>query len=278
MATSSLRDALVKKTSWTKQQLSARVQQLRKQLPMTTADAQAVIAHQERIKIDRYLDADALSRVQSIMAKLDASAKGNGAAGSGPSASRGKVPATKRGLGSGSPRSRTLIFPGTFTLADPLLPEVKLREAREMAAVYPVLYVLENSMREVVQRVMRAKYGPDWWDTALTGGKVKMLKTNSDLRRERELQTSWHQRRGAHPVDYIDLVQLGEIILAKQDDFFPGILGDNRQWFEQFMRELVPSRNVLCHMNPLSDHNIADVRLKAARWYTLITERRGSIP
>ena len=176
-------------------------------------------------------------------------------------------------------RTRTLVFPGTFTLTDPLLPEGKLREAREMAAIYPLLYVIENSIREVVQRVMRAKYGADWWNTALTSGKAKQVKLTSAQRQDSEVRMSWHQRRGAHDIDYIDLSELRDIILAKQDDFFPDVLGDNRAWFEQFMRELIPSRNVVCHMNPLAQHNVDDVvRVKVTRWFTLLTERRAHIP
>lgn len=276
MAMISLRDTLMKEMGWSKQQLSSRVQQLRTALPVDTATAQAVIAHQHGIKIDRFLDDDALDRVQGVIAKL-------GARGSGQtsheriSPARGVGRAPKRGA-AGTNRPRSLVFPHQFKLSDPLLNDAKLREARDMAEVYPLLYVLENSMREVVQRVMRAKYGDDWWNTALNGGKLKTLKVNSDIRREKEGQQSWHQRRGAHPIDYIDLGQLGDIIIGKQDDFFPLVLGDNRAWFEQFMRELEPSRNVVCHMNPLDTHNIADLKVKAARWYKLVTERLVHIP
>ena len=272
----SLRETLVEKMDWTKQQLSARVQQLRRTLPVDTATAHAVIAHQQGIKIDRFLDADALARVQSVIAKLGTVSRGLSREDRTP-ASHGKKGSLRRSK-AGVSTPRPLVFPQQFKLADPVLDDTKLREAREMAEVYPLIYVLENSMREVVLRVMGAKYGSDWWDTALNSGKLKTLKANSDARREKEKQQSWHQRRGAHPIDYIDLGQLGDIVIGKQDDFFPTVLGDNRSWFEQFMRELEPSRNVLCHMNPLDIHNIADLKVKAARWNRLMTERLPQIP
>jgi hypothetical protein len=55
-----------------------------------------------------------------------------------------------------------IIFADQFVYSDPILPEAKLAEAREMAAVYPMLYVIENSMRELIRRVLSAKYGQDW--------------------------------------------------------------------------------------------------------------------
>jgi hypothetical protein len=257
--------------SWTKQQLSARVQQLRRVIPMTTSMAHAVIAHQHGIKIDRYLEHDELERVRDVVAKLPTNSTLSGA-------QRGSA---ARGSTTGKPdrRPRTIVFPNKIKLLDPLLSGAKIQEAREMAAVYPLLYVLENSMREVVQRVMRHKYGTDWWDTALTNGKMKTLKANSDARRAKEAKKSWHQRRGEHPIDYIDLGQLGEIVIGKQDDFFPLVLGDNRDWFEHsLMPELVLSRNVLCHMNPLDANNVTDVGVKATRWHKLVAERRDYIP
>jgi hypothetical protein len=36
------------------------------------------------------------------------------------------------------------------------------------------------------------------------------------------------------------------------------------------MKELKPARKVVCHMNPLADHNIADVKLKTQRWEKLL--------
>lgn len=282
MATSSLRHALAKKTSWNKNQLSSRVQQIRKALPVSTATAQAVIAHQQGIKIDRFLDDEELKQVQEVIAKLRTSAtavastKANGAGGA--RAPLAGVRAAKRTTGT-SARARTVVFPGMFTLTHPLLPESKLREAQEMARIYPLLYVIENSMREVVQRVMRAKYGADWWNTALTSSKMLGVKRNAAQRQVGEMKMSWHQRRGSHDIDYIDLSELRDIILANQDDFFPDVLGDNRAWFEQFMRELLPSRNVVCHMNPLAQHNVDDVvRVKARRWLMLLSERQAHIP
>lgn len=269
---SSVRDALVQKRSWSKQQLSARVQQLRKITPMSLATAHAVLAHQNGIKIDRFLDNDALKHVGDVLTKLNTAVTPTARnSGNHTRGSRSSHQITVR-----SPRN--IVFSSKCVISDPLLSAEKIREARDMAAVYPILYVLENSMREVVDRVMKAKFGADWWDTALTSGKLKNLKEKSDSRRKKEDLMSWHQRRGARPIDYIDIGELGDIINGKQDLFFPDVLGSTREWFEQFMRELEPSRNVLAHMNPLSTTNVDDLRVKAERWTTLVNKQKDKIP
>lgn len=261
-----LRAALVDTTGWTRQTLSRHVQAVKDELPMDTATAQCVLAHRQRLRLDRYLDAATLSSVQGVLARLGGSAGSTGARGRG-----------DNGNGAAATGARAIVFPKEFKTSDPLLSDAKLQEAREMAVVYPILYVLENSMREVIQRVMTSKYGADWWNTALTSGKVKSLKDSSDQRRANEGQMRWHQRRGAHPIDYVNLDDLATIIDAKQDDFFPAVLGD-REWFRQFMRELAPSRNVLCHMNPLDTHNVKDIRVKVERWRKLIEGHIDDIP
>lgn len=268
MPSSKLRADLIAKTGWSKQVLSARVQALRRIAPVSTPIAQAVIAHQRGLQLHRYLDEATLKRVQEALPLFSRSV------GSAPAAS--SRPKGKRT--SGNNAERVLVFPSQFKTSAPLLSDEKIREAKEMASLYPILYVIENSMRELIKRVLAAKYGGDWWHTALTGGKAKSMRDNADARRNKEDQMNWHQRRGAHPIDYVDLGDLGTIIAAKYDDFFPVILGESRPWFDQFMRELEPSRNVLCHMNPLDRHNAADLKVKAERWRSLISGSLSRIP
>lgn len=266
MGMSELRAALIEKTGWSKQTLSRHVQAVKDELPMDTTTAQCVLAHRRRVRLDRHLDPETLAQVQNVLARLGAGREGR----SGGRA----ILSGGNGIGNAP---RAIVFPREFKTSDPLLSDAKLREAREMAVVYPILYIVENSLREVIQRVMTAKYGADWWNTSLDAGKVKHLKDTSDQRRAKEGQMRWHQRRGAHPIDYVNLDDLAIIIEAKQDDFFPGVLGE-RDWFKQFMRELAPSRNVLCHMNPLDEHNVKDIRLKAERWRKLIEGHMDNIP
>jgi hypothetical protein len=272
---SDLRKALTKRTGWSKQVLSKRVKKLRTITPMATATAHGVLAHQQGMKIDKYLDADELRLVQNVLPAISQAASSLSASTNGGPDGRVR---SKASVVKGRLAGRTIVFPSNFSTDDPLLSDSKLREAREMAEVYPVLYVLENSIRELVKRVLSSTYGTNWWDSALTSAKARDVKSKADQRRTGEDHMRWHQRRGVHPIDYVDLKDLGTIILSKQTDFFPGVLGDSRDWFEQFMRELEPSRNVLCHMNPLTGHNIADVRLKAERWRSLVDGRQEFIP
>lgn len=266
---SELRKALLASTRWTRQRMSQLVQRKQGLLPMTTRVAQAIIAHERGIRLGKYLEGEDLREVQEIVTQLQ-SVRGAAAGGADGRPSRG---------GGQKPREphRVIVFPSQFRLTGPLLPATKLNEAREMAQIYPLLYLIENSLREVIRRVMEANFGEDWWGKALTSGKAKQMKVTADQRMAKEEVQAWHQRRGAHPVDYVDLDDLRVIAVSKPQLFFPNLLGE-QLWFEQFMRELYPSRCVVCHMNPLSKDNVQDVRLKAKKWRSLLTAAAKRLP
>lgn len=146
-----------------------------------------------------------------------------------------------------------------------------------MAAVYPILYVMENSIRELIERVMRAKYGDIWWTTKTQNGKLRGIRERAETRMKKETTNRWHQKRGARPLDYVDLDDLKAVLSSEENEFFPNILS-TKEWFLQFMRELEPSRNVLCHMNPLSSVSVQDIKVKFARWERMIRENLANIP
>lgn len=260
-----LRRDLLKKLGITPQALSLRVQKKKAQSPMSTEEATYLIAHDTGLRIDKYLAGDQVEKIRALHNGLR------------PHSTAAPNDKSARSRARGEPRQ--IKFPGNFSVANPILPPRKLAEAREMAAVYPFLYVLENSMREMIKRIMAEKFGTDWWDTQLTAGKVKGIhKTAADRMKTEASRLRWYQARGDHPIDYVDLGDLGDLILGKQEVFFPAIIGEDREWFIQFMKELGPSRNVLCHMNPLNKSNVADVKLKLQRWTTLLNNARDNIP
>ena len=145
-----------------------------------------------------------------------------------------------------------------------------------MSEAYPVLYVLENSIRTVIRGVMEANYGADWWDTALTSANALKMKGKVEDRLKKEAEQSWHQRRGKHKIDYVDLTDLLVIAQSKRDVFFPALLGQET-WFQSLVDETSPSRNVLCHMNPLAEHSVKALEVRLTQWHTHLKQREAEI-
>ena len=262
-----LKKALLDKLKVSPQALSQRVQKKKDVSPMSTEDATYLIAHENGIRIDRYLAAETVDRVRQL--HVHASTKNPD--------SQLKQRSTQARVRKDN-RSIQVRFPTGLSTSDALLPKSKLNEAIAMAKIYPLLYVLENSIRELIKRVMVAEHGEDWWDTQLTKGKLKGVRqTAANRMKSEDEKYSWHQRRGDHPIDYVDIKDLETIILAKQTHFVPNLIPD-LDWFKQFMKELYPSRNVVAHMNPLDGDNVKDIELRTKRWANMIDKVKAKIP
>lgn len=258
---SQLRRALLERLKITPQGLHERAKKKMKLLPMGPDEATYLIAHEEGLRLDKFLDRDTVAHIRQLHSQVQGSR-------AQPIPNR---PAKLAGA------MREIRFPGDFSTSDPVLPDRTLNEAVAMAKVYPVLYVLENSVREVIKRVMAHHHGESWWDTELTSAKLKQVANTVDSRMKKESQQKWHQRRGAHPIDYADIDDLERIIAARPSLFVPGVISD-LEWFRGFMKELYPSRNVVCHMNPLAADNTQHVKLKLKQWQRMLRENSANIP
>lgn len=256
-----LRKALLEKLDVSPQRLSQRVKKLKKQCAMTTEDATYVIAHQVGIPLDKYLDKETIDRVRNLQSTLSPTIV---------SSPVGKATG-KRRTGT-EDKQRVVIIGGEFKLTDPILQQRKLLEARDMAAIYPFLYVLENSIREVIERVMTRRYGDKWWDSKAGDLKKAVNKRTSD-----EERNMWHQRRGARPIDYLDFAKLPILVEQVEKDFVPDII-PSIGWFKHFVDEVYKSRCVVCHMNPLDNTNIQSVKVKFTQWQRQVEGKKDLIP
>jgi hypothetical protein len=245
-----------------------RVYQLAKELAerasVTTAEAIWVLAAQNRINLTKYLPPEVVDRVRNLLLQMPAPQR------PASTSSRG---ARRKAAAPGKSSPKEFVVAREFKGSDPILPVQILTQAREMAAIYPLLYVLENSMREFVRLVIDAKLGATWWTIAApTKIRAKILSRIADDHRN-----AWHQRRGSHPVDYLDLNELPLVVHNNELLFVPDLLPSSR-WFEQFVEEVYKSRCVVCHMNPLESDNVLDVRLKLRKWQKHVDDKKSKLP
>lgn len=252
-----LRKVLLEKLGITRQALSQRIQKLKRQSPISTEDATYLIAHQEGIKIDKYLDEEQVKRIRELLPHFQNR--------------RATPPVAEK------KPSRTKKIPRKRKITDGLLNDKKIKEAEVMADVYSILYVLENSIRELINRVMTDNYGENWWNERTKKGKPKDIAVRVKNRIGREQKNQWHQKRGEHPIYYTDLADLKTLLSSNEENFFPDILSP-KEWFINAMDGLQLSRNVLCHMNALDKTNIQDVKVKFEQWQKMIEANISKIP
>ena len=150
-------------------------------------------------------------------------------------------------------------------ITDPLLPKKIVDDAKEMAGVYPVIYIFENSVRNLVSDVMKTKYHDSWWESRVGAS----IKRRVRERIEKEDKNRWHGKRGAHPIFYTDIDDLKSIITANWSDF-EGIF-PNQQWVTGKIDEIEMSRNVIAHNNPLEERDVTRLRLNLQDWISQIS-------
>lgn len=259
MAYKELRKALLNKLGITPQALSQQAQKIKAHVPMTTEQAVCIIAQRNGIKLDKYLDEEMIHLIRDLLQQVTP-----------PSQITTKK--VERKTGKQAPRQYVIRIGKQFEFTDPLLPRSKLSEANEMSDIFPYLYVLENSIREFIDKIMTDEYGANWWDSqAPSELRKEVIKRMGDDKRD-----SWHQRRGARPIDYLDLKDLPRLLNKLEKIVVPDIISD-LDWFRQLVKQVYKSRCVVCHMNPLDKDNVDAVLVWFNQWQKQINAKKALI-
>lgn len=164
---------------------------------ITKETAAYLVAGDYGIDISKHLKEDELAKVREVKAPVAIS------------------PKTPRATPKSSAKQIVIELGKDLKIVDPLLPKKLVDEATEMAGVYPVVYIFENSVRNLVSNVMETKHGDVWWNSKV-GSKIRDKVSD---RIEKEDKNRWHARRGAHPIFYTDIDDLKSIITANWPDF-----------------------------------------------------------
>jgi len=249
-----LRETIVKKLGIKKSRIYAKAKELAIQAQTKTEDGIYLFAAQSGINLNKFLPSEKVRQIRELLFQI-------------------KQPVQGLQLGTDKIKKKPVIKNVTVnicknvSLNNSLLSDKVLKEAKDMAEkVYPLLYVFENSAREMIVRVMRHAYGNNWWDintkvSTDIRNKVKDRMANED-------KNPWHGRRGAHPIYYTDLEHLGQIV-KNNWPLFRQIL-PTQEWFLQRVKEISQSRNPVAHMNPLTKEDIERIKVYTRDWEKFI--------
>lgn len=151
-------------------------------------------------------------------------------------------------------------------LAETLEPfGVDLRgEALRMARLYALVYCFENSVRELIVRRLRERYGEDWWSARVP----KKVCDFAALRQKDAEENSWLE---GHTKDSISFVQFGhlcDIIVANWEDFSDLIT--SQHWLKQRLDELERARNFIAHNRYLLPAEFQRIEMYVNDWNRMV--------
>ena len=130
----------------------------------------------------------------------------------------------------------------------------------QMQRAYRILFVLENTIRDLISKRFEEKEGPDWFEVLVSN----QMKQKVEQRREQEARNQWHAGRNAGGIFYLDFGDLSKLMTthwALFEDLLP-----NQAWVQARLEEAERSRNVIAHTNVLSAEEVGRLELYLRDW------------
>lgn len=255
-----IRAELLGKLAVSPQRLSQLVAKRKRELPMSTPHAVYTIAHENGIDISKHLDAGETGEIRSLVASLGGQ---SGAVAASPSRPTTRTPKNVK------------VKIGTVDVGKiPTLKESHAHDAKRMSErVYPTLYIFENSVRDLIETVLRSKHGKDWW----AEGVPRKIRETASKHKADEAKDPWHGTRGGREIDYVFLVDLWAIVKHNWSEF--QVLFPDQAWIQTLItRDMNVSRRVIAHMNPMSSDDIKGIEAAFRKWVKQLQAVESQIP
>jgi hypothetical protein len=147
-----------------------------------------------------------------------------------------------------------------LALSIELLDEQRVGSARRMAVVYTAIAAFENSVRDLIKKVLQADFGEDWWNQGVS----EKVRKNAESKMKEEERVRWHQRRGTDPLNYTTLGELENIIRSTWPRLEPHV--DSVEWVSSIFDVVERSRNVIMHSGVLEDEDIQRLGVNIRDW------------
>lgn len=145
------------------------------------------------------------------------------------------------------------------TVSLSLLDDRFVTEARRMATVSTAIAAFENTVRDLVRRVLLEHPGADWWESVSASIRAKAKKRQAD-----EAQHRFHTQRGEDPVSFIDFRDLLNVMRANEAAFAP--FWPSPEWARSVFDAVERSRNVIMHSGTLDQEDIERVGVMIRDW------------
>lgn len=158
---------------------------------------------------------------------------------------------------------------GVRFAASPNIPEInlpaeKVSEAKRMGEIYPYIYVLENSVRELIRTTLEKSHGSDWWDSCAP----KESLSKAAERQDKQGKSRYYGTKAPHPIYLVDLDDLRNIIIRNWKDFEPELpkLSHTQAWVINTLQMIEETRNIITHNNPISKDDELKLKVNFKDW------------
>lgn len=132
-----------------------------------------------------------------------------------------------------------------------VLDEDYVASAERMSFVYVTVAAFENSVRNLITRVLAEAIGEGWWEDCVP----EKVRIAAKSRSDQEEKVRWHVQRGEDPINYTMLPNLAAILENNFEHFEPYL--HKIAWVKSIFEVVERSRNVIMHSGVVSDRDMA---------------------
>ena len=259
-----LRTQLRDKTNWSQTNVSNRLKSLCDGHVVTRSTALMYLAHTNGLSLEGHgATAEDLEAVRELTEKVNGS--------NGMTSGRPRQQST-----SSAPARRVHAFSAPdFPVIDvPQFVAKQITTARRRSGeAYGVASVLEQSVRELIRRLMSAKYGEQWWSEVPRGPRK-----NAEHWMQQDQDDPWHDPRGDHPLDYLSFSEYLQIITSqKLWHLFEPVL-KRKSLAEEVLRDANLSRRTIAHMGELSVEDFDHLKVATRKWLKTLRASEHLVP
>lgn len=147
------------------------------------------------------------------------------------------------------------------SLSIDILPEMYLPRASRMARIFIAISVLENSVRDLIEKALLEELGAEWWTEAVSSS----IRSKVESRINEEQKRRFHTQRGGRNLDYIDFGDLSKIIIAKWE-VFEDVINTDQEWCKNVFSSIGQTRNVIMHGGEVDEHDVHRVGMAIRDW------------
>lgn len=155
---------------------------------------------------------------------------------------------------------------------DPFLMQSLYDETPQEA--YAIMFILENSLRDFVARVMSKAHGENWWEEVRKRRALEKIAQEVEGRKSNESENWYHGKRGAHEIYYTDYINLFAIIRSFETDFSFFTSDKKNKSIIENLRLLTPTRNVVAHNNPITKKDLDRLKVDARDWFESMQQQK----
>lgn len=135
------------------------------------------------------------------------------------------------------------------------------KEAKKMSINYTIFYCLENSIREIITKRLKEKFGPNWWDKKVPDA----VKDNATNNKKKEIE-SGITPRSTELIDFTNFGELGSIIKENWDDTFSDMFRDKHA-VGRILATLNNLRAPIAHCKALAEDEEKRLLLSLSDWF-----------